>query len=74
MTQNAKQKFNDIFSTFFLQSVWVVTWLAVVILNVEMGLMVGVVFSMMTVVCRTQRYTVYYSNINVYYCVYYAWF
>ncbi|CAI9599353.1 unnamed protein product, partial [Staurois parvus] len=36
-------------------SVWVVTWLAVVILNVEVGLMVGVVFSMMTVVCRTQR-------------------
>ncbi|XP_044142035.1 solute carrier family 26 member 10-like [Bufo gargarizans] len=36
-------------------SVWVVTWLAVVILNVEMGLAVGVVFSMMTVVCRTQR-------------------
>ncbi|XP_063283708.1 solute carrier family 26 member 10-like [Pelobates fuscus] len=36
-------------------SVWVVTWLAVVILNVEVGLAVGVVFSMMTVVCRTQR-------------------
>ncbi|KAM4044774.1 solute carrier family 26 member 10-like isoform 2-T2 [Anomaloglossus baeobatrachus] len=36
-------------------SVWVVTWLAVVILSVEMGLAVGVVFSMMTVVCRTQR-------------------
>ncbi|KAM4796646.1 solute carrier family 26 member 10-like [Rhinophrynus dorsalis] len=35
--------------------VWVVTWLAVVILNVEVGLAVGVVFSMMTVVCRTQR-------------------
>ncbi|MEE6517458.1 hypothetical protein FKM82_027660, partial [Ascaphus truei] len=36
-------------------SVWVVTWLAVVILNVDVGLAVGVVFSMMTVVCRTQR-------------------
>ncbi|KAG8452546.1 hypothetical protein GDO86_004364, partial [Hymenochirus boettgeri] len=36
-------------------SVWVVTWLAVIILNVEVGLAVGVVFSMMTVVCRTQR-------------------
>ncbi|KAM8976204.1 solute carrier family 26 member 10-like [Pelodytes ibericus] len=36
-------------------SVWVVTWLAVVILNVEVGLAVGVVFSMMTIVCRTQR-------------------
>ncbi|XP_068121249.1 solute carrier family 26 member 10-like [Hyperolius riggenbachi] len=36
-------------------SVWVVTWLAVIILNVEAGLAVGVVFSMMTVVCRTQR-------------------
>ncbi|KAM9319921.1 solute carrier family 26 member 10-like [Gastrophryne carolinensis] len=36
-------------------SVWVVTWLAVIILNVEAGLAVGVVFSMMTVICRTQR-------------------
>uniref|UniRef100_A0A8C5LKD2 STAS domain-containing protein n=1 Tax=Leptobrachium leishanense TaxID=445787 RepID=A0A8C5LKD2_9ANUR len=36
-------------------SVWVVTWLAVIILNVEVGLAIGVVFSMMTVVCRTQR-------------------
>ncbi|XP_053564177.1 solute carrier family 26 member 10-like [Bombina bombina] len=36
-------------------SVWVVTWLAVIILNVDVGLAVGVVFSMMTVICRTQR-------------------
>uniref|UniRef100_A0A8C8REM7 Uncharacterized protein n=1 Tax=Pelusios castaneus TaxID=367368 RepID=A0A8C8REM7_9SAUR len=34
----------------------VVTWLAVVVLNVDVGLAVGVVFSMMTVICRTQRY------------------
>ncbi|XP_048216765.1 solute carrier family 26 member 10-like isoform X3 [Perognathus longimembris pacificus] len=37
------------------QAVWVVTWVAVVTLNVDLGLAVGVVFSMMTVVCRTQR-------------------
>uniref|UniRef100_A0A8D2J1T7 Uncharacterized protein n=1 Tax=Varanus komodoensis TaxID=61221 RepID=A0A8D2J1T7_VARKO len=37
------------------QAVWVVTWLAVVVLNVDLGLAVGVVFSMMTVICRTQR-------------------
>ncbi|XP_042701777.2 solute carrier family 26 member 10 isoform X1 [Chrysemys picta bellii] len=36
-------------------AVWVVTWLAVVVLNVDVGLAVGVVFSMMTVICRTQR-------------------
>ncbi|XP_041097805.1 solute carrier family 26 member 10 isoform X2 [Polyodon spathula] len=35
--------------------VWLVTWLSVVILNVDLGLAVGVVFSMMTVICRTQR-------------------
>ncbi|XP_049608703.1 solute carrier family 26 member 10 [Syngnathus scovelli] len=35
--------------------VWVVTWLSVVVLNVDVGLAVGVIFSMMTVVCRTQR-------------------
>lgn len=38
-----------------LQAVWMVTWVAVVALNVDLGLAVGVVFSMMTVVCRTQR-------------------
>uniref|UniRef100_A0A8D0GT31 STAS domain-containing protein n=1 Tax=Sphenodon punctatus TaxID=8508 RepID=A0A8D0GT31_SPHPU len=37
-------------------AVWVVTLLAVVVLNVDLGLAVGVVFSMVTVVCRTQRY------------------
>lgn len=37
--------------------VWVVTWLSVVVLNVDVGLAIGVVFSMMTVICRTQRYT-----------------
>ncbi|EMP41816.1 Solute carrier family 26 member 10 [Chelonia mydas] len=36
-------------------AVWVVTWLAVVVLNVDVGLAVGVVFSMMTVIYRTQR-------------------
>ncbi|XP_053226892.1 solute carrier family 26 member 10-like [Podarcis raffonei] len=36
-------------------TLWVVTWLSVVVLNVDLGLAVGVVFSMMTVVCRTQR-------------------
>ncbi|KAM6925166.1 solute carrier family 26 member 10 [Xenentodon cancila] len=35
--------------------VWVVTWLSVVVLNVDLGLAIGVIFSMMTVVCRTQR-------------------
>uniref|UniRef100_A0A665X865 Solute carrier family 26 member 10 n=1 Tax=Echeneis naucrates TaxID=173247 RepID=A0A665X865_ECHNA len=35
--------------------VWVVTWLSVVVLNVDIGLAIGVVFSMMTVICRTQR-------------------
>ncbi|XP_021542970.1 solute carrier family 26 member 10 isoform X2 [Neomonachus schauinslandi] len=35
--------------------VWMVTWVAVVILSVDLGLAIGVVFSMMTVVCRTQR-------------------
>lgn len=39
-----------------VQVVWLVTWLSVVILNVDMGLAIGVVFSMMTVICRTQRW------------------
>ncbi|XP_070477995.1 solute carrier family 26 member 10 isoform X5 [Equus przewalskii] len=37
-------------------AVWMVTWVAVVTLSVDLGLAVGVVFSMMTVVCRTQRW------------------
>ncbi|XP_006859662.1 PREDICTED: solute carrier family 26 member 10 [Chrysochloris asiatica] len=36
-------------------AVWMVTWVAVVTLSVDLGLAVGVVFSMMTVVYRTQR-------------------
>ncbi|XP_072511287.1 solute carrier family 26 member 10-like isoform X3 [Notamacropus eugenii] len=36
-------------------TVWLVTWVAVVTLSVDLGLAVGVIFSMMTVVCRTQR-------------------
>nr|XP_033722285.1 solute carrier family 26 member 10 isoform X2 [Tursiops truncatus] len=36
-------------------AVWMVTWVAVVTLSVDLGLAVGVVFSMVTVVCRTQR-------------------
>uniref|UniRef100_A0A3P9KF78 Solute carrier family 26 member 10 n=1 Tax=Oryzias latipes TaxID=8090 RepID=A0A3P9KF78_ORYLA len=35
--------------------VWIVTWLSVVVLNVDLGLAIGVVFSMMTIICRTQR-------------------
>nr|XP_014347919.1 PREDICTED: solute carrier family 26 member 10 [Latimeria chalumnae] len=35
--------------------VWMVTWFAVVVLNVDLGLAVGVIFSMMMVICRTQR-------------------
>ncbi|XP_056589312.1 solute carrier family 26 member 10 [Triplophysa dalaica] len=35
--------------------VWLVTWLSVVVLNVDLGLAIGVVFSMMSVICRTQR-------------------
>ena len=37
-----------------LQSIWLVTWLAVVILDVDLGLAVGVVFGLLTVVFRTQ--------------------
>ncbi|XP_065790837.1 solute carrier family 26 member 10-like isoform X7 [Muntiacus reevesi] len=36
-------------------AVWAVTWVAVVTLSVDLGLAVGVLFSLMTVVCRTQR-------------------
>lgn len=38
-----------------VQVVWLVTWLSVVVLNVDLGLAIGVIFSMMTVICRTQR-------------------
>lgn len=40
-----------------VQVVWLVTWLSVVVLNVDLGLAIGVVFSMMTVICRTQKYS-----------------
>lgn len=44
--------------------VWVVTWLSVVVLNVDLGLAIGVVFSMMTVICRTQRYAFRFSPLQ----------
>ncbi|KPP72213.1 solute carrier family 26 member 10-like, partial [Scleropages formosus] len=40
---------------FLPKVVWLVTWLSVVVLNVDLGLAIGVIFSMMTVICRTQR-------------------
>lgn len=43
-------------STYVLQAVWMVTWVAAVTLSVDLGLAIGVIFSMMTVVCRTQRW------------------
>uniref|UniRef100_A0AAY4EKZ0 STAS domain-containing protein n=1 Tax=Denticeps clupeoides TaxID=299321 RepID=A0AAY4EKZ0_9TELE len=46
-------------------AVWLVTWLSVVVLNVDLGLAIGVVFSMMTVICRTQRCSVA-SNTEIY--------
>lgn len=47
--------------------VWVVTWLSVVVLNVDVGLAIGVVFSMMTVICRTQRY-IFHSHAQILWC------
>lgn len=44
------------FLSHILQAVWMVTWVAVVTLSVDLGLAIGVVFSMMTVICRTQRW------------------
>ncbi|XP_061412893.1 prestin-like isoform X2 [Lethenteron reissneri] len=35
--------------------IWLVTWLAVLLLNVDLGLGVAVAFSLMTIVYRTQR-------------------
>uniref|UniRef100_A0AAY4EKB6 STAS domain-containing protein n=1 Tax=Denticeps clupeoides TaxID=299321 RepID=A0AAY4EKB6_9TELE len=45
-------------------AVWLVTWLSVVVLNVDLGLAIGVVFSMMTVICRTQRCSVLYLHLS----------
>uniref|UniRef100_A0A671MJJ0 Solute carrier family 26 member 10-like n=1 Tax=Sinocyclocheilus anshuiensis TaxID=1608454 RepID=A0A671MJJ0_9TELE len=48
--------------------VWLVTWLSVVVLNVDLGLAIGVVFSMMTVICLpgvkilTYNGPIYYGN------------
>ncbi|CAB1330141.1 unnamed protein product [Coregonus sp. 'balchen'] len=39
---------------FLSKAVWLVTWLSAVVLNVNMGLAIGVVFSMMTVICHTE--------------------
>ena len=43
---------------FFLQSVWVVSFLATVLLDVDLGLAVAVIYSIITVVARSQRLVV----------------
>ena len=40
---------------FCLQSVWVVSFLATVLLDVDLGLAVAVIYSIITVVARSQR-------------------
>ncbi|XP_023932100.1 sulfate transporter-like isoform X2 [Lingula anatina] len=45
-------------------AIWLVTWLAVVLLGVAMGLIIGVGFSLLTVVFRTQSpYTCLYGRV-----------
>lgn len=39
----------------FKQVIWLVTWAAVVILGVDVGLLAGVVFAIITVIFRTQK-------------------
>ena len=43
---------------FCLQSVWVVSFLATVLLDVDLGLAVAVIYSIITVVARSQRLVV----------------
>ena len=38
-----------------LQLIWVVTFLSVVVLHVDYGILLGILFSFFTVVIRTQR-------------------
>lgn len=38
-----------------LQAVWLVTFLATVLLDVDLGLMVGVIFALLTVIIRSQK-------------------
>ena len=46
-----------------LQMVWVVAFLATVLLDVDLGLMVAVGFGILTIVARSQRYVFYLTEV-----------
>ena len=60
--RNAGSKTKDILSNF--QSVWVVSFKATVLLDVDYGLAVAVIYGIVTVVARSQR-SVYYALLDI---------
>lgn len=45
------------FSVNLFQMIWIVTAASTIILDAEIGIIIGIVFSVFTVTFRTQRYT-----------------
>lgn len=39
----------------FEQSIWMVSFFAVLILNVDLGLYIGVAYSLLTLICKSRR-------------------
>ena len=46
---------NSFFALFHFQSIWIVSFVAVVFIGVDLGLLVAVMYSLVTVIVRTQK-------------------
>jgi len=49
----------------FFQFVWIMTFIATILLDVDLGLLVGVVIALMTIVYRVQRSVLLYVDLGL---------
>lgn len=53
------------FSMNLFQVIWIVTAASTIILDAEIGIIIGIVFSVFTVTFRTQRYTTHTITLQI---------
>lgn len=53
------------FSVNLFQMIWIVTAASTIILDAEIGIIIGIVFSVFTVTSRTQRYTTHTITLQI---------
>lgn len=63
--QNVKRLVCSMFSVNLFQMIWIVTAASTIILDAEIGIIIGIVFSVFTVTFRTQRYTTHTITLQI---------